>query len=163
MVQTHLFGWSPAAHSWVEQVWAAISDGRPVQASGTRYASPILATDFADLLWKAQSKGLRGNHNLAGAERASMWQFALALANAAGSPLRTMRLDGNSIAHDFMFKNQDRFSQETSLDSRRIQSVLQTSLPRFREGITRFVEQAGGGHRDRIARSAAASLELSAA
>src|SRR5262249_36113951 len=78
-VRTHLFGWSPTADSWIEQVWTAIAEGRPICASGANYATPILASDFAELLWMAKSRGLHGLYNLAGAERASMWHFAIVL------------------------------------------------------------------------------------
>jgi len=163
IVRTHLFGWSPTANCWAERIWTAIDESRMVQASAARYATPVLATDFAHLLWKAQSQGLSGIHNLAGAERASMWQFAMALARAAGLPLRTMRLDPALVGVDPGLRNQARFSQETSLDSRRLQSVLQTPLPRLQESIERFFEQAASGHRQRIAASLVAPTLTSAA
>lgn len=162
IARTHLFGWSPAIDSWAEHIWTAVSEGRPIQASGTRYATPILASDFAELLWKSLAKGLQSAWNLAGAERASMWEFAMAVANVLGLPMRTIRLEPNSTANDFV-PNQVRFSQETSLDSRRIQSVLQAPLPRLQEGIARFVEQATSGYRDRIVASLAAPALVASA
>jgi len=144
IVHTHLFGWSPTGDSCFEQLWAAICHGRPCRASGTRYASPILATDFADLLWKARTKGLHGKYNLACAERANMWQVATALAAAARLPLGVMRFDP-SLTEDTSA------GQETSLDSRHAQRALETRLPRLSDGIDRFVEQATSGYRDRIA------------
>jgi len=96
------------------------------------------------VLWKARTKGLHGKYNLAGAERANMWQVATALAAAARLPLGVMRFDP-SLTEDTSA------GQETSLDSRHAQRALETRLPRLSDGIDRFVEQATSGYRDRIA------------
>jgi dTDP-4-dehydrorhamnose reductase len=157
-VRTHLFGWSPAADSWIEQIWTAIAEGRPVYASGANYATPILASDFAELLWKAKTCGLHGLHNLAGAERASMWHFATVLSGFAGVALKVMSPASALAIGDFGLNNQSGFGQETSLDSRRIQSALQMRLPRLNDAVARFVEQATSGYRDRIT----AALDLPA-
>jgi len=150
VARTHLFGWSPTADSLIEQMWTAIVEGRPVHASGARYATPVLASDFAELLWKAKACNLCGLYNLAGAERASMWHFAAELSGLAGEVLRVMSLDSALAAPEFQLKNEFRLGQETSLDSRVVQRALQSPLPRLQDGIARFVEQAASGYRDRI-------------
>jgi len=150
VVRTHLFGWSPTADSWIEQVWTAIAEGRPVYASGANYATPILASDFAELLWKARTCDLHGLYNLAGAERASMWHFAMVLSGFAGVALKVMPPDSALAGADFVLKNQAGLGQETSLDSRRIQRLLRAPLPRPHDAFARFVEQATSGYRDRI-------------
>jgi dTDP-4-dehydrorhamnose reductase len=155
VVRTHLFGWSPASDSWIEQIWTAIAEGRPVYASGANYATPILASDFAELLWKANSRDLRGLHNLAGAERTSMWHFATVLSGFAGVALKVMSPDSAWAIADFAVENQPGFSQETSLDSRRIQRVLQVRLPRLDDAVARFIQQATSGYRDQITRALA--------
>lgn len=159
VVRTHLFGWRPTADSWIERIWTAISEGRPVYASGTHYATPILASDFAELLWNAKTCGLHGLYNLAGAERASMWHFATVLSGFAGVALKVMSPD--SVLENFKLESEPRTGQETSLDSRRIQSALRLALPRLQDSVRRFVEQAKNGYRDRIA--AAISPPASAA
>jgi dTDP-4-dehydrorhamnose reductase len=157
-IRTHLFGWSSTADSWIERIWTAIAEGRPTYASGANYATPILASDFAELLWKAKMRDLHGLYNLAGAERASMWHFATVLSGFAGVALKILSLDSASARCDFGFNNQSELCQETSLDSRQIQRVLQVPLPRLHEAVARFAEQATGGYRDRIT----ASLDLPA-
>jgi dTDP-4-dehydrorhamnose reductase len=149
-IRTHLFGWSPTADSWIEQIWTAIAEGRPVYAPGANYATPILASDFAELLWKAKTRNLHGLYNLAGAERASMWHFATVLSGFAGAALKVLSPDPASAVGDFGFNNQSILCQETSLDSRQIQRVLQVPLPRLQDAVARFVEQATSGYRDRI-------------
>jgi dTDP-4-dehydrorhamnose reductase len=160
-VRTHLFGWTSTADSWAEQVWTAIAESRPVYASGANYATPILASDFAELLWTAKSRGVHGIYNLAGAERASMWHFAMMLSGFAGVALKVMSFDTALAGGAFGLKNQPGLGQETSLDSRRIQRLMPARLPRLQDGIARFVEQATGGYRDRI--SAALALPALAA
>jgi dTDP-4-dehydrorhamnose reductase len=80
IIRTHLFGWSPTGASSAEHLWQAIESGKPIPACGNQYASPLLATDFAELLWLANRKRLCGTYHLAGAERISQWQFAMLMA-----------------------------------------------------------------------------------
>ena len=114
---------------------------------GDRYASPILASDFAQLLWLAIRKGLTGTHHLAGAERISLWQFARLMALADGAPQENSARDVRSANPNLDTANCD---EETSLDSRRIQRLLSTPLPMLRDAMDRFIEQATNGHRDRL-------------
>ncbi len=147
VVRTHLFGWSPAGDSFTERIWDSVSYGRAPTSSGSRYASPILASDFAQLLWLAINKGLTGTHHLAGAERISMWQFARLIALANGGSI-------SDSAHEprlaIAALNAINRTEETSLDSRKIQRLLTTPLSMIRDGIDRFAEQATSGYRDRL-------------
>lgn len=146
-IRTHLFGWSPAGDSSVEQIWEAIADDRTVPACGNRYASPILAIDFAELLWLANRKRLTGTFHLAGAERISKWQFAMLMVLASGASPNDFRR-GLGVANGTIeFSSND---EETSLDSRQVQRLIETPLSMLRDAIARFVEQATNGHRDRL-------------
>jgi dTDP-4-dehydrorhamnose reductase len=153
VVRSHLYGWSPNGGSFAEKLNSAIEENRPVAASGSRYATPLLASDFAVLLWAAQHRRLSGFYHLGGAQRSSMYEFAKELAAAigmqwrvCGGALGTHRgggasdNDGNSGSHN----------EESSLDSRRLQREVHIAIPMLREGIERFVTQASNGHRDRI-------------
>jgi dTDP-4-dehydrorhamnose reductase len=123
-----------------------------------------LASDFAELLWQAQCQGLQGLHHLAGAERASIWHVARALADAGGMSLNAIPAAKNASRESCELIGEFRCDQETSLDSRKIQRALTRPLPRLAEGVARFVEQATNGYRDRLQSSAGvASLTASAA
>jgi dTDP-4-dehydrorhamnose reductase len=134
VIRTHLFGWSAENESFVERLHSSINDGLAIHACGSSYASPMLVSDFAELLWVAHRKQLRGLFHLAGAERISQRQFASKFSEL------------NPTAHHC-----DHPPRETSLDSRVIQRELQTPLPLLREAIDRFLEQAHNGYRDRVA------------
>jgi dTDP-4-dehydrorhamnose reductase len=153
IARTHLFGWSPNGNTFAERMVSLLQDARPCFASGTRYATPILASQFADLLWQAWRRKLSGLRHFGGAERASMWQFAAVLAQASGYSLKIMRATAPASGHDPALAIQNRSGQETSLDSRKLQRELDVFLPRLREGIEQFLEQQANGYRDRIATS----------
>ena len=55
LVRTNVFGWSPnpAAPGLVETLVSALQDGKPAALDCMRHATPILATDFAEILDRA--------------------------------------------------------------------------------------------------------------
>jgi dTDP-4-dehydrorhamnose reductase len=143
VVRTHAFGWSPVPDhaGFAEQTAQAIVDGCAPMADGRRYATPILASDLADLLWRAYELRLVGIHHLAGAERTSAFRFVSELAAALGieRPSGNQRLSQpDSTCHE-----------ETSLNSRRARRVLERPTPLLREGLRRFAEQDENGWRNR--------------
>ncbi len=144
VVRTHAYGWSPtAAHAgFAETLFEALRTGAPVTASGRSYATPILATDLAELLWRAYEKRLHGLHHLAGAERASAFRFATELAIAMGfhAPALAPELTSTGLTGGHA---------ETSLSSKRARRSLEMATPLVREGLARFAEQAQNGWRDR--------------
>ncbi|HZZ28431.1 MAG TPA: hypothetical protein VFE46_10555 [Pirellulales bacterium] len=153
VLRTHLFGWSAMGESYAEQLWLTLEDGTLAstvggqaticapQVSGRHYATPILASDFAELLWTALQRGLSGMFHAAGAERTSQWQFATELATVSG-----MWLTGTPWQSGFNKEN----GSETSLDSRHLQWTLNFPLPRLRDGLERFTLQAANGYRDSL-------------
>ncbi len=118
-----------------------------------RYATPILVSDLAELLWRAYRKRLSGVWHAGGAERASMWQFATLMAAECGTSVKVLQLASSSRGQDLAMQGQARCSQETSLDSRKLQRAVELPLPLLREGIVQFVEQAHNGYRDRLTAS----------
>ena len=71
VVRTHAYGWGAieSEPSFAEKVWQALSEGRASLVDPHRSATPILATDLAELLDRAYQRGLRGLYHLAGAAR----------------------------------------------------------------------------------------------
>ena len=141
VVRTHAYGWSVGGRqpSFAEQAFHELNAGCAPAADGRRYATPILATDLAELLWRAYETRLRGLYHLAGAERASTHRFLIELAASLGvqipSSLRVENLE--ATCHE-----------ETSLSSKRARRMLAASTPMLREGLDRFVDQAARGWRD---------------
>jgi dTDP-4-dehydrorhamnose reductase len=140
VARTHVYGWSGGGETFAERLWNALADGVPCQADTWRHATPILATDLAELLWKACQQRLSGLYHLSGAERTTPFRFATELA-AVGAFSRA-EIIGRPAA-DTVIAAQ----AETSLDCRRARRALELPLPLLREGLSRFVEQAG----DRLA------------
>lgn len=143
VVRTHAFGWSPvAAHAgFAEQAAQSLVDGGAPVADGRQYATPILASDLADLLWRAYELRLSGLYHLAGAERTSSFRFVSELAAAFG----IQRPAGSSRVSQL----DNAWHEETSLNSRRARRVLERATPLLGEGLRRFAEQAENGWRDR--------------
>jgi dTDP-4-dehydrorhamnose reductase len=146
VVRTHAYGWSPGSGrlAWAERVWEALAAGDPCPPPGDRYASPILATDLAELLVRAHQLGLTGLYHFAGAERASAYHFAGQLAAACGfrnGQRSTQRPPGNGSTD---------VPLETSLDTRRARRDLALPMPMLREGLDRFAAQAEDGFRARL-------------
>jgi dTDP-4-dehydrorhamnose reductase len=150
IVRTHTYGWSCAGESHAENLWAALAENRPIAPSGTRYATPILASDLAELLWRTHCRRLSGVFHAGGAERASMWQFATAMAAASGTSVKILQLASDASGEDIAALGQARCGQESSLDSRKLQRAVESPLPLLREGLQRFVEQAKNGHRAKL-------------
>jgi len=144
VARTHAYGWSPvAAHAgFAESAAESLAAGRPFGCDGHRYATPILASDLAELLWRAYEIRLEGLYHMAGAERTSAYRFVCELAASLGLPApaasgRTAPDDAPAVL------------DETSLNSKRARRMLQMPTPLVREGLNRFVEQAEGGWRER--------------
>jgi dTDP-4-dehydrorhamnose reductase len=135
VVRTHAFGWSSeeCLPCFAEQAYDCLRRGQSPPLAGRRYATPILASDLANLLWHAQSVRLQGILHLAGAERTSMHRFVRELATCLGLPCPSP----NVVSGD------SDWQEETSLSSRRARRILARPLPMLRDGIERFLAQAG--------------------
>jgi len=160
VVRTHAYGWgsNTAEPTFAERVWMALAEGLPCPLDCHRYATPILASDLAEMLWLAYHRGLRGLYHIAGAERASAFRFAHELAGLVGLPMpeqagekpwRAVSLAGGVW--------------ETSLDTRRARQALGRPMPMLREGLARFVAQVRDGTRPQLQGSAAALCRAEAA
>ena len=144
VIRTHAYGWSPtgAEVNYAERLWNALSRGEPCEGDAERHATPILASDLAELIYKALPLQLRGVIHMTGAERTSPFRFAAALATAGGFAGRQVRLSDDQPRRG----NVD----ETSLNTQLVRRQLGTPLPLLREGLARFVTQAAVGYREKL-------------
>jgi len=147
VVRTHAYGWSPAGTepSFAERAWTALTERTPVGLDHDRHATPILASDLAEMLLVAYRNGLRGLRHVAGAERTSTHRFACELATAFGLGYWQPRPDLPPRKHGL-----PDHLRETSLASRRARRELRGPMPMLREGLDRFAEQAANGFRARL-------------
>jgi len=161
VVRTHAYGWSPAGTEpgFAERVRTALAERLPGELEHDRHATPILATDLAEILLLAYRGRLRGLYHVAGAERASTHRFACELATAFGLG------DGRPLPEHTPQKHDPADCiRETSLASRRACQDLERPMPMLREGLDRFAEQAANGFRARLqSRPAGTTNEAEAA
>jgi len=151
VVRTHAYGWSPrpAEPSFAERVWQHLAEGTPCRLDAHNHATPILASDLAELLWLAYRRGLEGLYHVAGAERTSAYRFAVDLAACFGlqsSPAATAEEGAGAPGEGLL--------RETSLSTGRARRELERPMPMLREGLDRFARQAESGFRARLRGSA---------
>ena len=147
LVRTNIFGWSPnpEAPGLVETIVDSLQNGRALALDCMRHATPILATDFAEVFDRACRQKLRGVHHLAGGERINPFRFACLLADQFGLAVSSLE------AIETPFERQREYGTgETSLQTRRIRKALDTPLPLVRDGLARLYEQHLSGYRDRF-------------
>jgi dTDP-4-dehydrorhamnose reductase len=159
-VRTHAYGWgsSAAEPTFAERVWMALTEGLPCPLNRHRYATPILASDLAEILWFAYHRGLAGLYHIAGAERASGFRFAHELAGVAGLPMPDPTAE-EARAAAWLAGG----VWETSLDTRRARQALGRPMPMLREGLERFVAQVRDGTRAQLQGSSAPLARAEAA
>lgn len=147
LVRTNVFGFAPTSESsgLVETVLNAVTEGQSLALDCMRYATPILAADFAEILDRAYQAKLRGLHHLSGGERINPFRFACLLADQFGLPMSSLEAIETPLE-----QRRDFGAGETSLQSRRIRKALEVSLPLVREGLARLYEQHVSGYRDRF-------------
>lgn len=147
IVRTNVFGWGPTpdAAGLVESTLSALREERPFPLDCMRHATPILATDFVDVLERAYQQRLHGLFHLAGGERINPFRFACLLANQFCLSASSL------VALEGPLEGRREFGAgETSLQTRRIRKVLETPLPLIREGLSRLHDQDLSGYRDRF-------------
>lgn len=147
LVRTNVYGWSPVAGApgLVEQVLSAAEDADTLSLDCMRHATPILATDFAEVLERAWMHKLQGLHHLAGGERINPFRFACLLADQFNLPMSSF-----DAVETPLERRRDFGAGETSLQNRKIRKALDVALPLVREGLSRLYEQHVSGYRDRF-------------
>lgn len=142
IVRTHVFGWSGQADGWVEQLLEDIESHRVVDQDHIRHASPILATDLAEILLRACEENLTGTFHVNGAERVNPLKFAQRLADRFNLPWLALRKD--SVMHEVPAG----FGEgECSLQTKRIRKALCVAMPLLTESLDRLVEQQASGYK----------------
>jgi len=148
VVRTHAYGWSANndTTSLAETLAEQLAAGRPVAIDGVRYATPILATDLAELLAVAYEKELRGLYHITGAERTNLARFVGELRGALD-----LRLTAPAECENFETAMPlNRPIAETSLNTRRARRDLGLPMPLLREGLERLAAQHENGFRARL-------------
>lgn len=147
VVRSHVFGWSPLAQTegFIEQTLSHMYAGRRLNLDCVRHATPILATDLAEVLEQAYSAGLTGLYHIGGAERLNPYRLGTLLANAFGCPYTP------AAPLEPLTERCSQFgSGETSLQSLKIRKSLGCSLPLISEGLERLHAQSLNGYRDQF-------------
>lgn len=142
IVRTCAYGWNPFGHasSFAERLWDELASARALALDAQSHATPILATDLAELLWVAAHRGLEGLYHITGAERTSQLRFAAELAALAG-------FDAPIVAAPPVESHAEQLTParaETSLNTRRARRLLKSAMPLLSEGLERFVAQKRG-------------------
>ncbi len=160
VVRSCIYGWSPTGGrpGFAERAWQAFSEGNRFTADPDLFATPILATDLADLLLRSYRRGLTGLYHFAGAERVSAYCFARELASIFELPGELTSMD-RSIAEVLHLPR----VQDSSLDTRCARRRLACTMPLVREGLERFADQVHNGHRARLRAPGAWTLHASEA
>lgn len=139
IIRTNAYGWAPAgtAGGWIEQILVDL-ERRSLQGYDyIRHATPILATDLADILLRAIAEDLTGIHHVAGAERVNPLQFAQRLADHFELPWLAVRR-----AEDTLDEPAVGFGAgETSLQTKKVRKALCVAMPMLSEGLERLRRQ----------------------
>jgi dTDP-4-dehydrorhamnose reductase len=148
IIRTNAYGWAPAgaANGWIEQILIDL-DRRSLQDYDyIRHATPILATDLADILLRAIDENLTGLHHVAGAERVNPLQFAQRLADQFDLPWLSVRR-----AEEPLDEPATGFGAgETSLQTKKIRKALCVAMPMLSEGLRRLRDQQAAGFHDQL-------------
>ena len=146
VVRTHAFGWAPGGtgSTFAARVHQQLNESIDCPVDPDRYATPILASDLAELLHCGLLASRRGTWHLTGAERTSQRRFAAELAVTLGLTGRQVPLVAPTRAGN------RRWIEETSLNTTRSRQHWGASMPMLRESLARFAEQAWNGWREAI-------------
>jgi dTDP-4-dehydrorhamnose reductase len=148
IVRTHAYGWSAndQGGGFTEKLAEQLAARRPAIGDGVRYATPILATDLAELLAVAYEKQLRGLYHITGAERTNLARFVGELDGALDLHSSVATESENNASTISL----NRPVAETSLNTRRARRDLEMPMPLLREGLERLAAQYENGFRARL-------------
>jgi dTDP-4-dehydrorhamnose reductase len=147
VIRTHAYGWSPLSEGagWIEGIIASLESDSPGIFDCTPHATPILATDLAEMLPPCWEAGLTGIYHIAGAERVNPHRFVCALARIFNlAPPRSSILAPAEAPVAAFGKG------ETSLRTTAVHRAVGLSMPMLVEGLKRLFEQKTDGFDRRI-------------
>lgn len=145
VIRTHLFGWSPEQDGFLEQTVDDLEAGIAGPFDFQSHATPILVTDFAEILRQVWNADLQGVYHIAGGERMNKNQFVHRLAAEFGLPAPNP-VDGNCLQECSTGYG----CGETSLHTIKLRRELDIAMPSFAEGLQRLREQCHNGYCDRL-------------
>ena len=151
IVRTHAFGWTPESlgAGRIEQILHELKAETTGPCDYLRHATPILATDLAEILQQAWEAGLEGEYHIAGAERINPGRFVERLAVQFNLPSPLMQSSDN------LGDLPEGFGRgECSLHTGKIRRALGIAMPTMAEGFSRFHEQLDNGYRDQLCSTA---------
>ena len=144
IVRTNFFGWgTPVRTSFSDWILESLRMGRELTMFSDVFFTPLLINDLIDVVMVLVSRDARGVLNVAGGERLSKYDFAMKLARAFGEPAGGIR---EISVDDFSFRA--RRPRDMSLCSARAESLLESRMPRVKDGLERLAALEGKGHRD---------------
>jgi len=148
VVRTHAYGWSPQLDGgWIDSLLAALEGDQAPIFDCVAHATPILATDLADVLAAAWNAGLNGIYHVAGAERTNPHAFACALARVFDlAPPQAVSLAPTASPPTGYALG------ESSLHTRSIRKALGIGMPMVVEGLERLRAQHDEGFDHRFSR-----------
>jgi dTDP-4-dehydrorhamnose reductase len=147
LVRTCAYGWRPESSGLgtIEDTVAKLEEHAAGPFDSQHYATPILASDLAEILHRAWEAQLAGVYHIGGAERVSPLRFAERLAERFGLPAPT------PVRAVALVERPKGFAQgETSLHATKIRKALGVAVPMLDEGLARLYEQTGDGYCDRL-------------
>ena len=142
IVRTHAYGSNPFADGmgWIEGILAALESDRPGIFDCMAHATPILATDLADVLHRGWQAGLTGTFHVAGAERVNPHRFVRTLASVFDlTPPEATILAPPDVPPAAFAEG------ETSLHTHSIRQALGIAMPMLVDGLQRLREHQTGG------------------
>ncbi|MEZ6056894.1 MAG: sugar nucleotide-binding protein [Planctomycetaceae bacterium] len=156
VVRTNVFGWSPFGSQGgeIEALLAEIEAKRIVDLDCIRHATPILASDLAEILWRCWQEQLQGIYHIAGAERVNPMKFAQRLADHFALPWLSLRREEPLVAPVAEFA-----AGECSLQTKKLRKAVCIAMPMLSESLTRLKEQRQNGYCDRFQTSTQPSHE----
>lgn len=147
VVRTNVVGWS-YAHGWIEQLVDDLENETAGPFDYQRHATPILATDLADILESVWQAGLSGVYHIAGAERINPNRFAHRLAQEFGLP-KPMPVDGNRLTE----RPTGFGCGESSLHTTQIRKALGVAMPTISDCLLRLRDQKQNGYSESLKNS----------
>lgn len=146
VLRTHAVGWRPGDKTgWIESLLLQLERGQAAGLDCFRHASPILATDLADIISRAWNAGLSGQYHIAGAERSNPVQLARRIAHHFQLPSPEP-----AITESLVDRPTGYGCGETSLQTRKIRRALNIALPMLEESILKLFQQHVDGYRSRL-------------
>lgn len=160
VIRTNAYGWAPGGtpNGWIEQILIDLERRSLQDYDYIRHATPILATDLADILLRAIDEDLGGIHHVAGAERVNPLQFAQRLADHFEMPWLAVRRAEETLDEPAVGFG----AGESSLQTKKIRKALCVAMPMLSEGLERLRRQQLSGFSDQLGPDTPAAMRQTA-